>query len=282
MEENFQNDGGQIDTQDTNNLEAGSTDNLDNSASDNVDSNIADSDNIDSGNGNNGFDIPQEYKEKDWVKQFEGKTGDELQNAVFKVLDEKYANEPYIPETVEDYALNELEFKDENGNVTYEYPQEVLDVFGGKFKEAGLTKEQAHGLLKDYTQFELEQFEAISNIDDLNKNLDEMFKSNPAQKQTVQGLLKEFLPAEDQEFLQTTAPNYTIEMFYKVAKGLVDKYGYKEGSGGQAQQNSYRMTQADKDKEYDRIVSEMEALQRRPHTPDEKDALQRQLNALFK
>ena len=62
MEENFQNDGGQIDTQDTNNLEAGSTDNLDNSASDNVDSNIADSDNIDSGNGNNGFDIPQEYK----------------------------------------------------------------------------------------------------------------------------------------------------------------------------------------------------------------------------
>ena len=168
MEENFQNDGGQIDTQDTNNLEAGSTDNLDNSASDNVDSNITDSDNIDSGNGNNGFDIPQEYKEKDWVKQFEGKTGDELQNAVFKALDEKYANEPYIPETVEDYALNELEFKDENGNVTYEYPQEVLDVFGGKFKEAGLTKEQAHGLLKDYTQFELEQFEAISNIDDLN------------------------------------------------------------------------------------------------------------------
>lgn len=282
MEENLQNDGGQNDVQDTNNLEAGATDNLDNTASDNVDTDIADSDNNDNGNVDNVFDIPQEYKEKDWVKQFEGKTGDELQNAVFKALDEKYTNTPVIPETVEDYALEELEFKDEDGNVTYEYPKEVLDVFGGKFKEAGLTKEQAHGLLKDYTQFELEQFEAISNIDDLNKNLDEMFKSNPAQKQTVQGLLKEFLPAEDQEFLQTTAPNYTIEMFYKVAKGLVDKYGYKEGSGGQSQQNSYRMTQADKDKEYDRIVGEMEALQRRPHTPEEKDRLQKQLNALFR
>lgn len=283
MEENLQNDGGQNDIQDTNNLEAGATDNLDNTASDNVDTDIADSDNNDNGNVDNVFDIPQEYKEKDWVKQFEGKTGAELRNEIFKVLDQKYTNDPRVPETIEEYELNELEFiKNKNGETIYTYPQEVLEHFGNEFKEIGLTKEQAHGLLNKYTNFELEQFEAISNIDDLNKNLDEMFKSNPAQKQTVQGLLKEFLPAEDQEFLQTTAPNYTIEMFYKVAKGLVDKYGYKEGSGGQAQQNSYRMTQADKDKEYDRIVSEMEALQRRPHTADEKDALQRQLNALFK
>lgn len=279
MDENLQIDGGQIDTQDTN-LEGGATDNLDTSAGDNIDTD--NTDNLDSGNDNNVFDIPTEYKEKDWAKNFEGKTGDELRNEIFKALDEKYANEPYIPKTVEEYGLNELEFKDSEGNINYQYPPEVLELFGNKFMEAGLTKEQAHGILNDYTKFELEQFEAISNIDDLNKDLDEMFKSNPAQKQTVQGLLKEFLPAEDQEFLQTTAPNYTIQMFYKVAKGLVEKYGYKEGSGGQGSQNNFRMSQADKDKEYDRIVGEMEALQRRPHTADEKDALQRQLNALFK
>ena len=75
---------------------------------------------------------------------------------------------------------------------------------------------------------------------------------------------------------------HTIIMFYQVAKGLLDKYGYKEGSGGQGQQNNYRMSKEDRDKEYDRIVGEMEALTKRPHTSEEKQNLQNQLNALFK
>lgn len=242
-------------------------------------------DNSNSDNGAGGvsdFAIPDEYKEKDWAKGFDGKVGDELKSEIFKTLDEKYSNAPVVPETVEDYALNELEFKNENGETTYTYPQEVLEHFGNEFKEIGLTKEQAHGLLNKYTNFELEQFQAMTNIDDLNKNLDEMFKTNPTQKQEVQSLLKEFLPQEDQEFLQNAAPNVTIEMFYKVAKGFIDKYGFKEGAGGQGNRNNFRMSQEDKDKEYNRIVGEMEALQRRPHTTEEKDNLQRQLNNLFK
>lgn len=279
--DDFQNDNGQLDTQGSDNLDT----NLegDNNNLEGVDANL-DNTNTDNGGGNDfsDFNIPQEYQERDWAKNFEGKTGDELKNEIFKVLDEKYTNTPVIPETVEEYALNELEFKNEQGEVYYQYPDKVLEHFGNEFKEVGLTKEQAHGLLNKYTQFELEQFEAISNIDDLNKDLDEMFKSNPAQKQTVQGLLKEFLPAEDQEFLQTTAPNYTIQMFYKVAKGLVDKYGYKEGSGGQGGQNNHRMSEADRDKEYNRIVGEMEAMKKRPYTTAEYEALENQLYNLYK
>ena len=279
MEENLQNEG--MDTQDTNTIDTNPTDTLDNPAGDMGGNDNANIDNSGNDTTVNTFNIPQEYQEKDWAKNFEGKTGDELQNAIFKALDEKYANTPVVPETVEGYALNEVEFKDENGNPYYEYPPEVLEHFGNEFKDLGLTKEQAHGILTKYTSIELEQFQALTNVDELNKNIDDMFKSNPAQKQTVQGLLKEFLPAEDQKFLQETAPNYTIEMFYKVAKGLVDKYGYKEGSGGQAGKNNYVMSQADKDKEYNKICDEMEALKTRPHTAEEKDALQRRLNALF-
>lgn len=279
MEENLQNEG--MDTQVTNTIDTNPTDTLDNPAGDNSGNDNTNIDNSGNDTTVNTFNIPQEYQEKDWAKNFEGKTGDELQNAIFKALDEKYANTPVIPETVEAYELNTIEFKDEDGNPYYEYPPEVLEHFGNEFKDLGLTKEQAHGILTKYTSFELEQFQALTNVDELNKNIDDMFKSNPAQKQTVQGLLKEFLPAEDQKFLQETAPNYTIEMFYKVAKGLVDKYGYKEGSGGQAGKNNYVMSQADKDKEYNKICDEMEALKTRPHTTEEKDALQRRLNALF-
>lgn len=281
MDENLQNEGGQMDLQDTENIDANSTDTENNPADDNVNLDNTDTDNSGNDNIANVFDIPQEYKEKDWAKNFEGKTGDELQNAIFKALDEKYANTPVIPETVEEYELNTIEFKDEDGNPYYEYPPEVLDHFGNEFKDLGLTKDQAHGILTKYTNFELEQFRALTNIEDLNKNIDDMFKSNPTQKQTVQGLLKEFIPEEDQKFLQETAPNYTIEMFYKVAKGLVDRYGYKEGSGGQGNKNNHIMTQADKDKEYNRLCDEMEALKTRPHTTEEKDALQRKLDALF-
>lgn len=281
MDENLQNEGGQMDLQDTENIDANPTDTENNPADDNVNLDNTDTDNSGNDNIANVFDIPQEYKEKDWAKNFEGKTGDELQNAIFKALDEKYANTPVIPETVEEYELNTIEFKDEDGNPYYEYPPEVLDHFGNEFKDLGLTKDQAHGILTKYTNFELEQFRALTNIEDLNKNIDDMFKSNPTQKQTVQGLLKEFLPEEDQKFLQETTPNYTIEMFYKVAKGLVDRYGYKEGSGGQGNKNNHIMTQADKDKEYNRLCDEMEALKTRPHTAEEKDAIQRKLNALF-
>jgi len=281
MEENFQNDGTQINTEEGGGSNYVDKSNLgDSTGSSNVNNN-ADTDNL-GGRDGSVFDIPQEYKEKDWVKNFEGKTGNELRDEVFKALNEKYTNSPIVPQTAEEYALNELEFKDEQGNITYQYPEEVLGYFGSEFKELGLTKEQAHGLLTKYTNFELEQFRAMTDIEDLNKNLDEMFKSNPAQKQTVQSLLKEFLPKEDQEFLQTSAPNYTIEMFYKVAKGLVDKYGYKEGAGGQGGQNNFRMSQADKDREYERIVSKMEELTRRPHTSEEKEILQKELNALFR
>ena len=275
MEENFQASSENTQTNDS------ATDLENNAGNDNSgqqNENLFNNDN----NQQSSFDIPEEYKEKEWAKSFEGKTGDDLKNELFKTLDEKYSKTPVIPETVQDYALNEIEFKDEEGNTTYQYPPEVLEHFGHEFKDLGFTKEQAQGILTKYTNFELEQFAALTDINELNKDIDEMFKSNPAQKHQVQSLLKEFLPKDAQQFLQQTAPNTTIIMFYQVAKGLIDKFGYKEGNGGQGQQNNYRMSIEDRDKEYDRIVGEMEALTKRPHSSEEKQNLQKQWNALFK
>ncbi len=277
MEENLQNDG----AQGGNNFEELGADNLDKSADDNLGADNADDNNL-GDNGSNIFSIPDEYQNKDWAKNFEGKVGNELKSEIFKVLDEKYASTPLVPETIEEYALSELEFKNETGEKYYEYPQEVLEVFGERFKNRGLTKEQAHGILTDYTEFEIEQFKAMTNVDDLNQSINEMFKSNQAEINKVEGLLQEFLPVEDRKFLNDSAPNHTLLMFYKVAKGLADKYGYKEGFGGQGGKSHLRMTEADKDKEYNRIVGELEALQKRPHTTEEHNALRKQLDSLFR
>lgn len=227
------------------------------------------------------FEIPEEYLQKDWVKNFEGQSGDDLKAGIFKALDEKYSNLPEIPENADGYSFNDI-LKDEQGNLQYEYPDEALGFFGDKFKELGISKEQGQGILKSYTDFEIEQFEKYTNAEELEQSINAMFDGNVQQKNSVESLIKEFLQDEDKQFLQQTAPNHTIIMFYKLAKGLSDKYAYKEGTGGGNKNNgSLRISKADRDAEYNRLVNEMEKLTSRPHTTEEKDNLQRQLDALF-
>lgn len=237
----------------------------------------------DAGTQENSFAIPEEYAQKEWAKNFDGQTGDDLKANVFKALDEKYSNAPVIPQSAEEYAFNDI-LKDESGNLQYEYPDEALDFFGNEFKELGLTKEQGQGILKKYTDFEVAEFQKYTNAEELENSINTMFNGNTKQRQTVESLIKEFLPQEDQAFLQKTAPNYTIEMFYKLANGLVNKYGFKEGTqnSNTANGNTMRMTEKDKEAEYNRIVGELEALAKRPHSPEEKQRLQSQLVNLYK
>lgn len=227
------------------------------------------------------FDIPEEYKTKDWAKNFEGQTGDELKEGIFKALDEKYSNVPLIPENAEGYSFNDI-LTDENGELLFEYPKEALSYFGDKFKELGISKEQGQGLLKTYTDFELREFEKNTNADDLNNSINTLFNNNQQQRREVESLIKEFLPQDDQAFLQKTAPNNTIIMFYKLAQGFVNKYGFKEGTNNSNNTSSLRRTQADIDNEYNRIASELEALQRRPHSPEEKSKLMAELINVYK
>lgn len=259
------------------------------------------------------FSIPEEYKEKGWTKFFDGKTGDDLKTELFKSYDnsqtligkrvedyltttdlkslpnyeqikenliKQVAPNVEVPENAEGYAFNDI-LKDENGNVQYEYPEEVFDSFGETFKGLGLTKEQGQGILKAYTDFELAEFEKYTNAEELETNINQMFNGNIEQRKNVEGLLKEFLPKEDQEFLQKTAPNHTIIMYYKLAKGLVDKYGFKEGTSNSGNPSNMRMTKADRDVEYNRIVAKMEELQNRPHTDEEMAQYQTALRRLF-
>lgn len=260
------------------------------------------------------FSVPEEYKDKGWARFFDGKTGDELKSEFFRSYDnsqtligkkvedyirttdlrsldnydeikealiKQIAPQIEVPENAEDYAFNEI-LKNEDGSLKYEYPEEALGYFGDKFKELGLSKEQGQGLLKTYTQFEIEEFQKYTNADDLENNINTMFSNNQEQRKTVEGLLKEFLPQEDQDFLQKTAPNYTIEMFYRVAKGLVDKYGFKEGSANSSNTAKFRMSEADRNAEYDRLYKELIDLDNSPNQKvGQRDAIIKRMREIF-
>lgn len=261
------------------------------------------------------FSIPEEYQNKGWTKFFDGKTGDELKSELFRsydnsqtligkkvedylkttdlksldnyeeikeVLSKQIGTQMQVPEKSEDYSFNDI-LKGEDGQLLYEYPQEALGFFGDKFKELGLSKEQGQGLLKTYTDFEIQEFQKYTNADELDAHVNQMFNNNQEQRKTVEGLLKEFLPEQDQQFLQKTAPNYTVEMFYKVAKGLVDKYGYKEGTSNSSNQaNNMRMSDADRNKEYDRLARMLDELDNRPQKVGERDEIVNRMRELFK
>lgn len=255
------------------------------------------------------FSIPQEYSEKGWVKFFDGKTGDDLKAELFKSYD---SQQSLIGKKVNEYLANtdlkqldnfeeikkallpqiapEIDVPekynfdsvllDEEGNKIYPMPDEALDEFTTLFKEEGINDKQAQSILKKYIEFETENFKKYTDADQLEAGLKEMFKSNPSQKQTCESLIKEFLSADDQKLIQDTMPNVVVEMFYKVSKGLVDKYGYKETTGGQ-KAGSVIKTDAEKQAEYDKLYNQLIELGNRPHTENEKASLLKQLQNVF-
>ena len=237
------------------------------------------------------FSIPDEYKEKGWTRFFDGKSGDELKSELFRsydnsqtligkkvedylkttdlksldnyaeikeILTKQIAPEVQVPESANDYALNEI-LKDADGNLEYEYPEEALGFFGEQFKELGLSKEQGQGLLKAYTDFEIQEFQKYTDAGELETSISTMFKGNTEQRKTVEGLLKEFLPEE------------------------VSKYGYKEGTNNSNNPAKLqRMSEADKNAEYDRLYNKLIELDSNPHQKvGDREAIVKQMREIF-
>lgn len=260
----------------------------------------------------NEFSIPDEYKDKGWAQFFNGKTGDELKTEFFKSYDnsqslmgkkvedyltttdlKQLANyedikknlstqlipEYNVPEEAKDYDLQAIVKENLGEETTFDYSS--LDKFQNDFKEFGISKEQGQKILKSYIDYQVDEFQKMTNTEELETNINSMFKGNSEQRTKCEALIKEFLPTQDQKFIQETMPNQVVEMFYKITKGLLDKYDYQEGNSGSGQ-SSMRMTQQEKDAEYTRITNELEALTSRPHRAQEKQALLNQLQALYK
>lgn len=260
----------------------------------------------------NEFSIPDEYKDKGWAQFFNGKTGDELKTEFFKSYDnsqsligkkvedyltttdlKQLANyedikknlstqlipEYNVPENSNEYDLQSIVKENLGEETTFDYSS--LDKFQNDFKEFGISKEQGQKILKSYIDYQVDEFQKMTNADELETNINSMFKGNSEQRTKCEALIKEFLPTQDQKFIQQTMPNQVVEMFYKITKGLLDKYDYQEGNSGSGQ-SSMRMTQQEKDAEYTRITNELEALTNRPHRAQEKQELLNQLQALYK
>ena len=262
--------------------------------------------------GSSTFEIPEEYQDKGWAKFFDGKSGDELKTELFKSYDSaqnlmgkkvgdyiantdlktlenwedikgkllnQVAPQYQTPDDIKAYELEKM-LLNEQGEQQFCAPQEAIDMFSQKFKDIGINVEQAQDLFKTYLEYEKEQFAKFTDANELEKNVSEMFKSNPKQRIECEGLLKEFLSEEDKMFIQDVMPNNVIEMFYKVAKGLADKYGYKEST---ARENPNTLTRSAEEKQarYNQLCDKLSELSSRPHSEAEKQAVLNELQQVF-
>lgn len=258
------------------------------------------------------FSIPEEYKTKGWTKFFDGKTGEDLKAELFRSYD---SSQSLIGKRVEDYLATtdlkrlenfeqikenlikqiapEYETPEEIGgynlkevltNASAELPitDEVMDSMAEKFKELGVSAQQGQQIFKTYLDLTLKDFEKVTDPQELEQNISNMFNGNTEQRKNVENLIKEFLPDEDRKIIQDIVPNVVVEMFYKVAKGFVEKYDYKEGTNNSSNPAKMRMSEADRNAEYNRLYEELQNLDSRPQKPGEKDAIVNRMRELFK
>lgn len=258
------------------------------------------------------FSIPEEYKTKGWTKFFDGKTGEDLKAELFRSYD---SSQSLIGKRVEDYLATtdlkrlenfeqikenlikqiapEYETPEEIGgynlkevltNASVEFPitDEVMDSMAEKFKELGVSAQQGQQIFKTYLDLTLKDFEKVTDPQELEQNISNMFNGNTEQRKNVENLIKEFLPDEDRKIIQDIVPNVVVEMFYKVAKGFVEKYDYKEGTNNSSNPAKMRMSEADRNAEYNRLYEELQNLDSRPQKPGEKDAIVNRMRELFK
>lgn len=247
-------------------------------------------------NNNSDFFIPDEYKEEGWTKVFDGKTGEELKKELFKsydnsqkligkkvedyiastdlkalnnyeeikeALQKQISPGSIIPEDIKEYNLNNILNEENAQNLMIE--ENTLDFFGNKFKELGLSADMGQKLFKTYIEHGIEEFRKLTDADELENNVSNMFKNDKGQRTKVESLIKEFLPKEDLAIIQESVPNRIIEMFYKVGKGLLDKYDYKESGINSSGSASMRMSDADRDKEYNRLANKLAELSSNPY-----------------
>ena len=272
------------------------------------------SDNHSGGGSDTGsdFSIPEEYKDRGWTKVFDGKTGDDLkaeffrsydnsQTLIGKKVEDYFANtdlkslenydqikeqltkqiapEFQTPEDIKDYGLKDILTEAE---VRLPIDDSALDSFAEKFKELGVNKEQGQAILKEYVELTMQDFEKVTNAEELESSINQMFNGNQEQRKNVEALIRESLSDEEKQMIQDFVPNVVIEMFYKVTKNLVDKYDFKEGTSNSNNPAKMRMSDADRNAEYDRLYQQLLDLDSRPHQVGEKEKIVKRMQEIFK
>lgn len=230
----------------------------------------------------NDFKIPDAYKEKGWAKNV--KSVDDL----FKIHDDAQAligKKKIVPDfdnateqEIESY-FDQLRPKDGYDGL---FPDGTDDgkkkTLGELLQKSGLSKVQAKRLVEGYSAMEQETVQKMFDKDDFLNTLKESFGGNfEKQAGETAVLIKKNLNDADRAALDEV-PNKYLGLIYRLANNLNQAYGASEsGILGEGKTPSVVDVSAQKKD----VRAQLEALGKRPHTAEEKQALVDQLDKLY-
>lgn len=229
------------------------------------------------------FAIPEAFKDKPWTQKVKStddlfKMYDEVQPLLGKkhaVPDHKTADtetlEGYYkalaPETAEGYEIPDVADKQDIQNL---------------FFEAKLSPYQAELLQKAHAKQAAEKAEAARDKDAYVALMKERFGDKYEEKVSgIASTLKSILPPEKQEIVEALA-NEELAFVFDVVDSLLTKFGASESSAAIATKNAPAGSAAgDLEAQKNAVRNELIALQSKPHTVEEKAALQNKLKELI-
>jgi len=230
------------------------------------------------------FAIPDQYKEEGWVSKIKGT--EDLWSQLSET--QKLVGKKTVPFNYDDATPDQIEehrstTRPENKEAYDFFPEgankESVDFVQGLFFDIGLPvpigKEIAEKFDNQQKSILAKQFDKDSFV----TQLTEAF-GNGHEKVAGEAinLLKKNLSAEDSAKLDSL-PNDQLILMYKLADNIKKSYGVKEsdaalggGAGGTGDKTEVRTS----------LRKQINELTRRPHTSQEKLALQNQLAATYK
>jgi len=231
------------------------------------------------------YKIPDAFKDKPWASKIKSeedlwKQLDNTQGLLGKKnlypaadatpeqMDEYFAG--LRPESVEKYDFGE----------NHPNPEFAKGV-GELLFSAGISEHQAKKLIPAYQAMETAALEKATSADGfkevMTKSFGEKYEGNVA---AISKEIGQHASPEDQKIFDAM-PNEYIGALYRMVANVQKAYGVTE-SGGAHTEKGGSPVQVDIAKERSRIRQEMFALETRPHTAAEKQALQNQLDDLYK
>jgi len=225
------------------------------------------------------FAPPEEYKDKGWAKNIKSTEDLWKNNAnAQELIGKKTIGAP------EDWDNEDqrTEFFNKLTPETYEVEglqEHNAEAYTNVFKESGLSNWQAQNLVSKVNEMQTAELEQLMSADGFDKVMKESFNGDTEAQASTKAIMDKHSSDTDAAILNTLT-NEQAGAMYRMTNSFGKAHGASEGqainneAGSQLKGGDVKATRA-------AIYKEMTELSTKPHTPAQKQELQKRLDATY-
>lgn len=178
--------------------------------------------------------LPEEHAKAPWAENIKSEADIYAKlNEMHAAASKEQAPSFEVPEEPTAYEVGEF------------FDKEVVADVQQIFHKAGLSKEQAASVAKEYAAFEKANQDKLFGEAGFKEELATFFKGDEAAMKNTAMALAKSLPTEDKALLDSM-PNPVVGLVYRAAASLIKSYGITDTGAAQGQERSAPLTPEDR------------------------------------